>query len=93
MIKQLLAIAVAAACAGILVLAPELPAKSAMAATQSPASAPTRGLGVTKEARQPDGGCVQHWPYYEPGCLRDARLASGAERVARLISMTRTGKH
>ena len=92
MIKLFLAIAVAAACAGIVALAPELGPKSAMAATQSGESgALKQEFGVAKEKRQSDGGCVQHWPYYEQSCLRDALRPDGVERVVRVIAIGRTG--
>jgi len=94
MIKLFLAIAVAAACAGIVALAPELGPKSAMAATQSGESgALKQEFGVAKEKRQSNGGCVQHWPYYEQSCLRDARLPNGFERVVRVIAIDRAGRH
>ena len=92
MIKLFLAIAVAAACAGIVALAPELGPKSAMAATQSGESAAlTRGFVLAKEKQQSGGGCLQHWPYYEQSCLRDARRPDGVERVVRVIAIGRTG--
>jgi|SRR6516225_1117039 hypothetical protein len=94
MIKLILAIAAAGACAGIVVLAPELSPKSAMTATQSNESgAVTRGFVVAKEKWQSNGGCLQHWPYYELSCLRDARLPNGVERVVRVIAIDRAGKH
>src|SRR5215469_8548626 len=66
MIKLILAIAAAAACAGIVVLAPELGPNSAIAATQSGESgAVTQNFVVAEAKQQPDGGCLQHWPYYE----------------------------
>jgi hypothetical protein len=89
MIKPMLAIAAAAACAGIVVLAPELAPKSAMAATQSDESG---ALARVKEQSQSDGGCLRHWPYYEQSCLRDARLPNGVARVVRVIAIDRTGK-
>ena len=92
--KILLAIAAAAACAGIVVLAPELAPKSAMAATQSNASgAVTPGFVVAKAKRQSNGTCLEHWPYYEQSCLRDARLPNGVERVVRVIAIGRAGEH
>jgi hypothetical protein len=92
--KILLAIAAAAACAGIVVLAPELGPKSAMAAPQSGESGSlTQGFVAAKEKRQSDGGCVQHWPYYEQSCLRDARRSDGVERAVRVIAIGRTGEH
>jgi len=94
MIKPILAIATAAVCAGIVVLASELAPKSAMAATPSgESSAPTQGAVVPKEKQQSDGGCLQHWPYYEQSCLRDARLPNGVERVVRVIAIGRSGNH
>jgi hypothetical protein len=93
MIKPIFAIAAAAACAGIVVLAPELGPKSAMAATQSNESgAVTRGFVAAKE-KQRSNGCLQHWPYYEQSCLRDARLPNGFERVVRVIAIDRAGRH
>ena len=92
--KILFAIAAAAACAGIVVLAPELAPKSAMAATQSGESAAlTRGFVLAEEKQQSGGGCLQHWPYYEQGCLHDARLPNGVERVVRVIAIGRAGEH
>jgi hypothetical protein len=94
MIKQILVIAAAAACAGAVVLAPEFAFKSAMAATQSSEfGALTQRVVVTKEQPQSDGGCLQHWPYYEQSCLRDVRLPNGVDRVVRVISIDRTSKH
>ncbi len=93
MIKLILAIASAAACAGVIVLAPELGPKSAMAATQSGESGSlTQGFVAAKEKRQSDRGCVQHWPYYEQSCLRDARRSDGVERVVRVIAIDRASK-
>src|SRR5215470_70675 len=90
MIKLILAIAAAAACAGIVVLAPELGPKGAMAAVQSRESgALTRRVVIAKE-QQSDSGCSQHWPYYEQSCLRGARLPNGAERVVHVIAIGRT---
>jgi len=92
--KILFAIAAAAACAGIVVLAPELGPKSAMAATQSGESgALTQAVVGMKEKGQSDGGCSQHWPYYEQSCLHDARLPNGVERVVRVIAIRRAGEH
>jgi hypothetical protein len=92
--KILLAIAAAAACAGIVVLAPELAPKSAMAATQSGESgALTQAVVLMEEKGQSDSVCSQPWPYYEQSCLRDARVPNGVERVVRVIAMDRTGKH
>jgi hypothetical protein len=93
MIRLILAIAAAAACAGIVVLAPELGPKSAMAATQSNASgAVTPGFVVAKAKQQSNGTCLEHWPYYEQSCLRNARLPNRAERVVRVIVIDRAGK-
>jgi hypothetical protein len=92
MIKLLSAIATAAACAGIVVLAPEHGPNSAMAATQSGESGTVK-FAVAKAKQRPDGGCLQHWPYYEQNCLRDPRLPNGVERVVRIIAVDRTGEH
>jgi hypothetical protein len=95
MIKSTLAIAAAAVCAGIVVLAPEFAPKSAMAATQSvEAGAPMQANFGAKEKRQSDRGCPQQdWPYYEQSCLRDPGLSNGVERVVRIIAIDRTSKH
>jgi hypothetical protein len=94
MIKPILAIAAAAACAGIVVFAPEFGPESAMAATQSAGSgAPTPSVVITKESRQSEGGCLQNWPYYEHSCLRDARMPDGVGRMVRVIAIDRIGKH
>jgi hypothetical protein len=96
MIKSLLAIAAAAACAGIVVLAPEFASKSAMAATQSDElSTPMQGNGnlVAKMKPQSDLGCTQHWPYYEQSCLRDVRLSNEFGRVVRVIVIDRTNRN
>ena len=91
MIKLILAIAAAAACAGIVVRAPELGPNSAMAATRSGESGTvTQGFVIAKAERQSDAGCLQHWPYYEQSCLRGARLPNGAERVVHVIAIGRT---
>jgi hypothetical protein len=89
MFKSILAIAAAAACAGIVAVAP--PLVNAMAATQSESGAPTQGAVVAEQ--HPDGSCLQHWPYYERSCLRDARLPSGSERVVRVIAVDRPNKY
>jgi hypothetical protein len=89
--KILLAIAAAAACTSIVVLAPEFAPKSAMAATQAGKFSATQAVVVMKE-KQSDGGCSQHWPYYEQSCLRDARLPNGVERVVRVIAIGRAGE-
>jgi hypothetical protein len=65
-----------------------------MAATQSGESgALTQQFVVAKEKRPSDGGCVQHWPYYEQSCLRDARRPDGVERAVRVIAIGLTGNH
>ena len=93
MTKSGLAIAAAAACAGIIVLASESAPKNARAATQSSeALAATSENVVAQEMRQSDLGCARHWPYYEQTCLRDARLSNGVERAVRVITIDRTSK-
>ena len=91
MVKSISALAAAATCAGLVVLAPEFAPKSAMAATQSgEAGAPMQADVVAKEKQQSDRGCAQHWPYYEQSYLRDARLSNRVERVVRVIAIDRT---
>jgi hypothetical protein len=94
MIKSTLAIAAAAACAGIVALAPDFAPETARAATQSAESrAPMQADVVAKEKQQSEHGCTRDWPYYERSCLHDPGLSNGVERVVRVIAINRTSKH
>ena len=89
MIKPILAITAAAVC----VLAPEFAPKSAMAETQSNESGALAPIVVAvKEEPQSDGGCLEHWPFYEQSCLRDERLPNGLTRGVRVIAIGHTDK-
>lgn len=90
MIKQILAITAAAACAAVVVIVPELAPESAMASTQSGQSrVPPREVVVAKETQNSKNDCSQGWPYYETTCLRDARRPNAAGRVMRVIAIDR----
>jgi hypothetical protein len=94
MIKQILAITAAAACAALVVVVPEFAPESAMASPQSGQSGiPSPGVVVAKEAQKPSGDCSQGWPYYEQTCLRDARLPNGTRRMVRIVAIDRISSH
>lgn len=94
MIKELLAIIAAAACAGVIIeFIPE--AASAVAAGVS-ATAQFDGMSVSDGAKHAvldaarvadhrKAVCAQAWPYYEPACLHDGRRVDGKMRVVRVI--------
>ncbi len=92
MIKNILAVVAAAACAGAIIeFRPE--AAPAVAAGVSTASHGTSVSDSNKPwvvaaARLPDirrAVCTRAWPYYEPACLRDDRRSDGKVRVVRVI--------
>jgi hypothetical protein len=94
MIKQILAIIAAAACAALVVIVPELASESAMASTQSGQfGVPSLEVVVAKEAQKSKNDCSQGWPYYEHTCLHDARLPNGARRMVRVIAVDRINSH
>jgi len=33
--------------------------------------------------------CLQNWPYYEQGCLRDSRQPDGKAKAVRIIAIDR----
>lgn len=94
MIKSILAVVAAAACAGaILEIIPE--AAPAAAAAVS-AAAQSHGMSVSDGAKPAvlhaariadhrKAVCAQAWPYYEPACLHDGRRMDGKMRVIRVI--------
>lgn len=97
MIKSILAVVAAAACAGaILEIIPE--AAPAVAAGVS-AAAQSHGMSVSdvsdgakptvldavRVADHRKAVCARAWPYYEPACLHDGRGADGKMRVVRII--------
>ncbi len=94
MIKKVLAIIAAAACAGAIIeFIPEAaPAVAAgmSAAAQSHGTSVSDGAksAVLDAARIDNHGkavCAQAWPYYEPTCLHDGRRSDGKVRVVRVI--------
>jgi hypothetical protein len=94
MIKQVLAITAAAACAALVVIVPELSPESAMASTQSSQSGvPSREVVAAKEAQKSKSDCSQGWPYYEHACLREARPPNGVRRTVRVIAIDRISSH
>ena len=94
MIKQILAITAAAACAALVVVVPELTSETAMASTQTNQSGvPSREVVVAKEAPKSKSDCSQGWPYYEHTCLRDPRVPNGAGRTVRVIAIDRISSH
>ena len=97
MIKKILAIISAAACAGAIIeFIPE--AAPAVAAGVSTAShgtsvsdrAKPAVLDATRIPERRKAICAQAWPYYEPSCLRDGRRADGKMRVVRVIITDRS---
>ncbi len=93
MIKKILAIISAAACAGAIIeFIPE--AAPAVAAGVSTAShgtsvsdrAKPAVLDATRIPERRKAICAQAWPYYEPTCLRDGRQSDGKARAVRLIT-------
>jgi hypothetical protein len=92
MIKNILAVVAAAACAGAIIeFIPE--AAPAVAAGVSTAShgtsvsdrAKPAVLDATRIPERRKAICAQAWPYYEPACLRDDRRSDGKVRVVRVI--------
>jgi hypothetical protein len=94
MIKHVLAITAAAACAALVVIVPELAPESAMASTPSSQSGvSSRDVVVAKEAQKSKSDCSQGWPYYEHACLREARPPNGVGRPVRVIAIDRISSH
>ena len=57
-----------------------------LVAPPAPADAASAGAGGTGDA-----ACGQHWPYYEPACLRDNRKRSGNAHAVRVIALANRG--
>jgi len=92
MLKKLLAVTAAAACAALIVAlipaptpasAERAPQAAAVDTTPVPVSAPAPVLA------EPAAACAQGWPHYEQNCLRDSRRPNGQARVARVVAMDR----
>jgi hypothetical protein len=75
MLKTVLVIVVAAACAGAIV---------GFVPAPSPADAAS-----ARVADASNGACTQPWPYYERACLRDSRKRSG--NAVRVIALANQG--
>jgi len=94
MIKKILAIIAAAACAGAIIeFIPEAaPAVAAGVSTaaQSHGTSVSDGakravLDAARLADRREAVCARAWPYYEPACLHDYRRSDGKVRVVRVI--------
>ena len=94
MIKKILAIVAAAACAGAIIefipeAAPAVAAGVSTAAQSHGTSVSDRAkpavLDAARIAERRKAVCAQAWPYYEPACLRDDRRSDGKVRVVRVI--------
>jgi hypothetical protein len=72
MLKTVLVIVVAAACAGAIV---------GFVPAPSPADA-----AIARAAEGGNAGCTQPWPYYERASLSDSRKRSGNAHAVRVIA-------
>ncbi len=99
MIKKILAIVAAAACAGAIIefipeAAPAVAAGVSAAAQSHGTSVSDRAkpavLDAARIAERRKAVCAQAWPYYEPTCLRDGRRSDGEVRVVRVIITDRS---
>jgi hypothetical protein len=77
MLKTVLVIVVAAACAGAIV---------GFVPAPSPADAAS-----ARVADGGNAGCTQAWPYYERACLSDSRKRSGNAHAVRVIALANQG--
>ena len=77
MLKTVLVIVVAAACAGAIV---------GFVPAPSPADA-----AIARAAEGGNAGCTQPWPYYERACLSDSRKRSGNAHAVRVIALAKQG--
>jgi len=99
MIKNILAVVVAAACAGAILetlpeAAPAIAAGVSAAAQSHGTSVSDRtkpaALDAARIADRRKAACAQAWPYYEPACLHDGRPMDGKMRVVRVIITDRS---
>jgi hypothetical protein len=73
------ALLIAAAIVTLLSLSPQVEAYS-----------PVPGAKADRLDARPDSMCArQEWPYYETGCLRDAKYLDGKARAVRTVSTDR----
>ena len=96
MIKNILAIAAAAVCAGAIV--GFIPAPAPAIAAGTPQAVQSQGL-ISSESNKPavvaaahvpeirKAGCTQGWPYYDPSCLHDGRRPDGKARAVRVVTV------
>ena len=77
MLKTVLVIVVAAACAGAIV---------GFVPAPSPADA-----AIARAAEGGNAGCTQPWPYDERACLSDSRKRSGNAHAVRVIALANSG--
>ena len=77
MLKTVLVIVVAAACAGATV---------GFVPAPSPA-----GAASARVADGGNAGCTQPWPYYERACLGDSRKGSSNAHAVRVIALASPG--
>jgi hypothetical protein len=87
MLKKLLAVIAAAACAAVIV---------GFIPTPTPADAAKAPQAIAVDVDQPavlpagSSSCAQGWPNYDQTCLRDARRPNGKARVARVVVIDRS---
>jgi hypothetical protein len=93
MIKSLVSIVIAAACAAVFVgfVPPPAPAVAAAQSPQQPVTSavkPVAAAGPVADIH--NAGCVQAWPYYEQSCLHDRRGQNGSSptHVVRVIAVS-----
>jgi len=77
MLKTTIAIAAAAACAGVL---------TGFALATLPADA-----AAARVTGSGDASCSQPWPYYERSCLRSSQQSSRNVRLVRVIAVDKPG--
>lgn len=59
-------------------------------APQVQAYAPVSGAKADRLDARPNSACArQEWPYYETGCLRDAKYPDSRARAVRMVSTDR----
>jgi hypothetical protein len=86
MLRKLVAVVAAAACAAVIVgfIPRPTPADAAKAPQSTPVNADQ------PEVLSGSSTCAQSWPNYDQACLRDARRPNGRARVARVVAIDRS---
>jgi hypothetical protein len=77
MLKTMIAIAAAAACAGVLT-------------GFAPATLPADAAAV-RATGSGDASCSQPWPYYERSCMRGSQKSNRNARLVRVIAVDKQG--